>query len=40
MFINYINEITNYSRIVIIGDIHGDIKRFKEILISWRYKKI
>jgi hypothetical protein len=36
MFINYINEITNYSRIVIIGDIHGDIKRFKEILIDSR----
>jgi len=36
MFINYINEILTYSRIVIIGDIHGDIKRFKEILIDSR----
>ncbi len=34
MFINYINEISKFSRIVIIGDIHGDIKRFKEILID------
>jgi hypothetical protein len=34
MFNNYINEINNAIRIIIIGDIHGDIKRFKSILID------
>jgi len=33
MFNNYINEINNVSRIIIIGDVHGDLKRFKSILI-------
>jgi len=34
MFESYINEITDISRVIIIGDIHGDIKRFKNILID------
>ena len=34
MFNSYINEINNSSRIIIIGDVHGDIKRFKSILID------
>lgn len=31
---DYKNEYTNIPRIVIIGDIHGDIKRLKNILIN------
>jgi len=35
MFINNnLNEINNANRIIIIGDVHGDIKRFKSILID------
>jgi len=34
MFNNYINEINDINRIIIIGDVHGDIKRFKSILID------
>lgn len=35
MYLSYSNEIeNNVDRIIIIGDIHGDIKRFKEILID------
>ena len=34
MFNSYINEINDVNRIIIIGDVHGDIKRFKSILID------
>jgi hypothetical protein len=34
MFNSYINEINDSNRIIIIGDVHGDIKRFKSILID------
>jgi len=34
MFNNYINDLNNANRIIVIGDVHGDIKRFKEILIN------
>lgn len=34
MFNNYLNEINNAERIIIIGDVHGDIKRFKSVLID------
>jgi hypothetical protein len=34
MFNININEINNAPRIIIIGDVHGDIKRFKGILIE------
>lgn len=34
MFNNYLNEINNADRIVIIGDVHGDIRRFKSVLID------
>lgn len=34
MFNNYLNEINNADRIIIIGDVHGDIKRFKLVLID------
>ena len=34
MYINYLNELDNAERIIVIGDIHGDIKRFKGILIN------
>jgi len=33
MYYSYSNDI-NTNRIIIIGDVHGDIKRFKEILIK------
>ena len=38
MFESYIYEINdeNISRIIIIGDVHGDLKRFKSILIESR----
>jgi len=32
MLLNYTNEINENQRIIVIGDIHGDIKRFKTIL--------
>ena len=32
MLLNYINDINENQRIIVIGDIHGDIKRFKTIL--------
>jgi hypothetical protein len=32
MLLNYTNEIEGCQRIIIIGDIHGDIRRFKTIL--------
>jgi hypothetical protein len=34
MFNNYLNEINNADRIIIIGDVHGDIRRFKSVLID------
>jgi len=34
MYNEYIYEIKNANRIIVIGDIHGDIKRFKNILID------
>lgn len=34
MFNNYLNEINNTSRLIIIGDVHGDLRRFKSILID------
>jgi len=34
MFNNYINDLNNANRMIVIGDVHGDIKRFKEILIN------
>jgi len=35
MYYSYSNDISNDTdRIIIIGDVHGDIKRFKEILIK------
>ena len=34
MFNDYIYEIKNTERIIVIGDIHGDIKRFKTILVD------
>ena len=34
MFNNYLNEINNAERIIIIGDVHGDIRRFKSVLID------
>jgi len=34
MFSEYIYELPSHKRIIIIGDIHGDIRRFKNILIN------
>jgi len=34
MHFNYLNEVHEVNRIIIIGDVHGDIKRFKSILID------
>ena len=34
MFNNYVNDLNNAKRIIVIGDVHGDIKRFKKILIN------
>ena len=35
MYYSYSNDIgDNTDRIIIIGDVHGDIKRFKDILIK------
>ena len=34
MFNEYINELSSHKRIIVIGDIHGDIRRFKNILID------
>jgi len=34
MFNNYINDLNYANRMIVIGDVHGDIKRFKEILIN------
>jgi len=34
MYNEYINELSSHKRIVVIGDIHGDIRRFKNILID------
>jgi len=34
MFNNYLNEINNAERIIIVGDVHGDIRRFKSVLID------
>lgn len=34
MFNNYLHEINNAERIIIIGDVHGDIRRFKSVLID------
>lgn len=34
MYNEYINELSSHKRIIVIGDIHGDIRRFKNILIN------
>ena len=34
MYSEYIYELPSHKRIIIIGDIHGDIRRFKNILIN------
>ena len=34
MYNEYINELFSHKRIIVIGDIHGDIRRFKNILID------
>jgi len=34
MYNEYINELPSHKRIIIIGDIHGDIRRFKNILVN------
>jgi len=34
MYFNYLNEVHDINRIIVIGDVHGDIKRFKSILID------
>jgi hypothetical protein len=34
MYNEYINELSSHKRIIVIGDIHGDIRRFKNILID------
>jgi hypothetical protein len=34
MYNEYINELPSHKRLIIIGDIHGDIRRFKNILID------
>jgi len=34
MLTNYLSKYENNRRIVIIGDVHGDIRRFKNILIN------
>ena len=34
MFNEYINELPSHKRLIVIGDIHGDIRRFKNILIN------
>ena len=34
MYNEYINELSSHKRIIVIGDIHGDIRRFKNILVD------
>jgi hypothetical protein len=34
MYNEYIYELSSHKRIIVIGDIHGDIRRFKNILID------
>jgi UDP-2,3-diacylglucosamine pyrophosphatase LpxH len=34
MFNEYINELPSHKRLIVIGDIHGDIRRFKNILVN------
>ena len=34
MYNEYINELPSHKRLIIIGDIHGDIRRFKNILVN------
>ena len=34
MYNEFINELSSHKRIIVIGDIHGDIRRFKNILID------
>ena len=33
MYNEYINELSSHKRIIVIGDVHGDIRRFKNILV-------
>jgi len=30
---DYLNELPSHKRIIIIGDMHGDVRRFKNILV-------
>ena len=34
MYNEYLYELPSHKRIIIIGDIHGDIRRFKNILVK------
>ena len=34
MYNEYINELPSHKRLIVIGDIHGDIRRFKNILVN------
>jgi hypothetical protein len=34
MYNEYINELSSHKRIIVIGDVHGDIRRFKNILVN------
>lgn len=34
MYNEYINELPAHKRLIIVGDIHGDIRRFKNILVN------
>jgi len=33
MYLDYLDELPSHKRIIIIGDMHGDVRRFKNILI-------